>query len=227
MKRYLMLAALGLALASTSAAAQQGAAARIETAKRSIAAAGIPASLLETRIAEGRAKGIPLDRIAAVVERRAAALVEARRGMAGARGLGAADLGAGADAVEAGIDADAIRSVIAGAREQDRPVAIAVLTYLHRERGLPVDQALARVRAAMAKGPDALRSLPAKAAAEGRHGPKDGVGEAARAGKGNHGGGPPAAVPGPGHRPGSGKPDRPDGGPGGGRPGGGGRGGGH
>jgi hypothetical protein len=227
MKRYLMLAALGLALASTSAAAQESAATRIETARRSVVAAGIPASLIETRIAEGRAKGIPLDRIAAVVEQRAAALLEARRGMAGAHGLGAADLGAGADAVEAGIDADALRSVIAGARDQDRPVAIAVLTYLHREGGLPVGQALARVRAAMAKGPDALRTLPAKAAAEGRHGPRDGVGEAAWVGKGKHGGGPPAAVPGPGHRPGAGKPDHPGKGPPGGKPGGGRPGGGH
>lgn len=215
-----MLAALVLALAS-SVAAQESPAARIDAAKRSVAAAGVPASLLENRIAEGRAKGIPMERIATVVERRAAALVEARRGMAGAHDLGPADLGAGADAVEAGIDAQTLRSVISGARDQDRPVAIAVLTYLHRERGLPVDQALARVKAAIAKGPDALRTLPGKASAEGRGGGRDGGDNAATAGKGNRGGGPPAAVPGPGHKPGSGKPDHPGKGPHGGKPGGG------
>lgn len=203
MKRYLILTIAALALAPRTAAAQANATARIEAARRSVAAAGIPASLLENRIAEGHAKGIPLERIAVAVERRAAALTEANRGMAAARGLTAADLSAGADAVEAGIDAAALRTVIAGARSEDRPVAIAVLTYLHREGGLPVDQALARVTRAMAKGPEALRNLPAQAAATARRG------------------GPPEGVPGPGRKPGAGKPDAPGKGHPGGKPGGG------
>lgn len=226
--RYLLLALFLLLLAPLSAAAQQSAEARIESAKRRATAAGIPTTLLDSRIAEGRAKGVPMDRIAAVVERRAASLAAARQAMSGARALSEADLAAGADAVEAGIGGQALREVIAGARAEDRPVAIAVLTYLHREQGMGVEQALAQVRAASARGPEALRNLPAQARAGGmgRGGPPAGVGNRPDVGRGRPGGGPPAALPAPGQQPGAGKPDNPGQGkpqtpPGKGKPGGG------
>src|SRR5690606_16834269 len=130
MNRGLVIAALLVVTTGVAQARAQDAAARIDAARRSVAEAGIPTSLLESRIAEGRAKGIPLERIAGVVERRALALGEAHRALAGAAALGPADLSAGADAVEAGIDGASLRAVIAGARAEDRPVAIAVLTYL-------------------------------------------------------------------------------------------------
>lgn len=208
MMRYWTFALTALLLAPGALAAQETPEARVRSAMDRAAAAGIPTSLLESRVAEGRAKGVPMDRIAAAVERRAEAIGRAREAMSSARGLTTADLAAGADAVEAGIGGGALRAVIEQARAEDRPVAIAVLTFLHGEQGMPVEQALARVTEALGRGPDALRTLPTRAAAAGaRGGRPDGVGS----------GGPPSGVPAPGGKPGGGKPE------GVGRPGGGGR----
>ncbi|MBW3629592.1 MAG: hypothetical protein KY464_09860, partial [Gemmatimonadetes bacterium] len=165
MKRQVARGILFASLAAMPLAAQSPEA-RIEAAKSAASAAGIPVSLLENKVAEGRAKGVPMDRIAATVERRAASLATAREAMGRARrDLTAADLGAGADALEGGIPASSLRTVTEQARSGERPVAIAVLTYLHGTEGLPVADALARVTGALGKGPDALRSLPAEAAA--------------------------------------------------------------
>jgi hypothetical protein len=109
-----------------------------------------------------------------------------------------AELSAGADAVEAGIPPHILGRIVSAARSSDRAVAMAVLTYLHREEGIPVEAALDRVTAAMAQGPQALRDLPARsaaAAATARRGP----GAAGAAGR------PPADAnrqPGAGQRPG-------------------------
>jgi hypothetical protein len=178
---------------------------RIEAARNRVTQQGLPVGPLDDRINEGRAKGVPLDRIADAVERRAAALEGAGAAL---RSSGAAtptaELAAGADAIEAGIPLEALRAVVADARFEDRPVAIAVLTYLHREQGLPVETALERVRQAMARGPDALRDLPAQAAAgRGRQSPPARPDPLRRPESG-----PPANVPGPGQRPGAGRPDR-------------------
>lgn len=218
MSRLIVLFAFITVALTPGGAAGQDPEARIETARRTVAEAGIATSLIDSRVAEGRAKGVPLERIAAVVERRAANLVMAREAMAAAPALSAADLAAGADALEAGIDRGSLRAVIEGARVEDRPVAIAVLTYLHREAGLPVGQALQRVRAAMGEGPEALRTLPSRAAAtRGHTGPPPWAGEpGGRPGAGaGKGGGPPAGVPAPGEKPGRGKPDDPGRGSGG------------
>lgn len=215
--------ALMLALWTVPAAlpAQQTPEGRIEAAKRRAQGAGVPTSLLDSRVAEGRAKGIPMDRIAAAVERRAASLLRAQDAMRGARSVTSGDLSAGADAVEAGIGEGPLREVIRRASTSDRPVAIAVLTYLHRDEGVPVSQALARVAAALRAGPEALRNLPAQARGNpgGRPGgAPQGAGRPEGVGRG---GGPPAAVPAPGRPPEAGRPDgvgRPDERGGGGRP---------
>ncbi|HEU4828374.1 MAG TPA: hypothetical protein VFT04_04190, partial [Gemmatimonadales bacterium] len=52
--------------------------ARVEATLSAAAEAGIPVSLLERKIAEGRAKGVPMARIASAVEARLAALTSAR-----------------------------------------------------------------------------------------------------------------------------------------------------
>lgn len=182
--------------------AQQTPETRIEAAKRRAQAGGVPVALLESRVAEGRAKGVPMDRIAAAVERRATSLLRAQDAMRGARSVTSADLSAGADAVEAGIGEAPLREVITRARAADRPVAIAVLTYLHREQGLPVSQALARVTAALGSGSEALRNLPTQA----RGNPNGGQGGGRPEGVGQ-GGGPPAGVPAPGRPPEAGRPD--------------------
>jgi hypothetical protein len=165
MKKSILLVAMGMLLLPSMLTAQTPEA-RIEAARTRIISLGYPASLLDERVAEGRAKGVPIERVATAVERRADALQAAGSAI---RPLvaqpSAAELSAGADAVEAGIPANMLAGVISGARSSDRAVAMAVLTYLHREEGIPVDVALERVAAAMAQGPQALRDLPARSAA--------------------------------------------------------------
>jgi hypothetical protein len=207
MNSKIALALLALALAPAQLLAQSPEA-RIEAAKSRSTAAGVPVSLLENRVAEGRAKGVPMDRIAAAVERRAASLIAARDAMGRTRrDLTPADLGAGADALDAGIPGGHLRTVIEQARSGERSVAIAVLTYLHQTEGLPVDQALAQVTGALGKGPDALRALPAQAAAARQRRGQGANGQPGAPGRGNgNGNGPPAAVPSPGNRPGTANP---------------------
>lgn len=208
MNRYVATILAALALTTLPLSGQQDPTARIEAANRRVVAAGIPLSLLESRVAEGTAKGVPLDRIAAAVERRAAALLRAREAMIPVtRVLSEADLSAGADAVEAGIQGRALREVVEQVQAEDRPVALAVLTYLHREQGIPVYDALGQVKEAAKKGSEALRELPAQAAARGRRGPPKDRGPDAVRGQGKgKGGGPPDALPAPGKKPGAGKP---------------------
>jgi hypothetical protein len=198
MKRWLLPLLAALLLPGMAAA--QTAEARIEAARARALQSGLPVALIDERIAEGLAKGIPAERIAIAVERRATSMMSARQAMRAANiEATTAMLAAGADAVEAGISEQAIRRVMVGARAADRPVALAVLTYLHRDRGIPLDRALDAVTEAMARGPDALRDLPARAGAPGR---ADGA-----AGPRRPSGGPPAAVPAPGQRPGGARPN--------------------
>lgn len=161
MKRIPFIAVL-LLLAPLSLGAQgQGdPAQRIEAARRRADAAGIPVSLLDLKVAEGRAKGVPADRIAGAVEIRLSLLSRAREAMAGAgRGaLSAADLSAGADALSAGVSTEALGSLTRSAPGDRRAVAIAVLAQLVQE-GDRSDRALERVRLALAN-PETLRTLP-------------------------------------------------------------------
>ena len=164
-KTLLVLFAL---LAVAPALAAQTPEERIGAARSRVTAAGIPDSLLNGRVALGKARGISMERIAASVERRAAALTAAQQAMGGpARELTPAELNAGADAIQARVPAATLRALTDRAQAADRAVAIAVLAQLHRD-GLPVAEALERVTAALGKGPDALRTLPAEVAAERR-----------------------------------------------------------
>lgn len=162
MKRILFIAALLLlAPPSLGAQAREDAAQRIEAARRHAETAGIPVSLLDLKVAEGRAKGVPAARIAGAVEARLALLARAREAMSagGLRGpLAAADLSAGADALSAGVSAEALATLTRSAPGDRRAVAIAVLAQLVQE-GDRSDRALERVRTAMAD-PETLRTLP-------------------------------------------------------------------
>jgi hypothetical protein len=141
---------------------------RIEAARGRVTAAGIPDSLLNGRVALGKARGVSAERIAASVERRATALTAAQQAMGGpGRELTPADLNAGADAIQARVPAATLRTLTERAQGADRPVAIAVLAQLYHE-GLSAAEALERVTGALGKGPDALRTLPAEVAAERR-----------------------------------------------------------
>jgi hypothetical protein len=169
---------------------------RMEAAKVRAAEAGIPTELLESKIAEGRAKGVPPDRIADAVERRRAALERARRALAGRPDVTVDELVVGADAVEAGVSDVVLRAVAESAPRERRVVAIAALEQLVQLGHVP-EQALERVRAALRRGPEALLNLPAEAAREaGRPGVRPDTQDAPPAGVR-----PPTGVPAPGTRP--------------------------
>ncbi|HEX8359532.1 MAG TPA: hypothetical protein VF613_05470 [Longimicrobium sp.] len=208
MKR-IFLAALLLSLsAPAGAVAQPGPEQRIEAVRRRAAELSIPVALVDGKVAEGRAKGIPADRIAAAVEHRLEMLSRARQAM-GPRGAAPADLSVGADALEAGVAPEVLNTLAAQAPPAQRAMAIAVLSQLVRG-GESSEHALEQVKAAMSRGPEALRALPGEAA--GRAGKPNGPpGRAGspgnQSGRGNVGGrgGPPASVPAPGQGRGRGR----------------------
>lgn len=171
---------------------------RIDAATAHAREAGIPVTLLESKVAEGKAKGIPMDRIAAAVERREATLEKASQALRGRSDVGAADLSVAADAVESGVSAAVLNAIAASAPRDRRVVAIAALTELVREGHVP-EAALEQVKDALKRGPDALANLPAQAAAgQGRSaGQSSAPGSDARQGRGGAQG-PPASVPAPG-----------------------------
>jgi hypothetical protein len=172
---------------------------RIDTALMRAGEAGIPVSLLESKIAEGRAKGVSMDRIAAAVERREVALERASQALKGRPEIEAADLSIGADAVESGVSEAVLRTLAETAPRDRRVVAIAALTELVRQGQVP-QAALDRVREALKRGPDALANLPAQAAAgKGRGtGSSDVQQPETDGGRGRGQSGPPASVPSPG-----------------------------
>jgi hypothetical protein len=86
MKTFIAVAIIALLTAGALPAfAQggQGAQERIDTAIAHARSQGVPVSLLESKMAEGKAKGVPLDRIAAAIERREASLERAAQAMKG------------------------------------------------------------------------------------------------------------------------------------------------
>jgi hypothetical protein len=188
---------------------------RIDTALARARQVGIPLALLESKVAEGKAKGVPLDQLALAVERRLNSLERASDAMKEQDAIGAAELGAGAEALDAGVSAVVLQTIAETAPRERRAVAIAVLTHLVAQGQVP-ETALARVQDALARGPEALLNLPAQAGQRGA-----GAGPPAAAGAGRPAtAGPPAAVPAPGGTTQAGRPGgAPAGAPGGrGRP---------
>lgn len=215
-KRTLLMAALAVP-AALPAQAQAPAEARIAAARQQASEAGIPLSLLDSKIAEGRAKDISADGIATAIERRLGSLVRARSVMATdpALRLSPADLKVGADALEAGVDEPTLSSLAKSTPGQYRAVAVAVFTQLVQQ-GEPPAQALQQVRMAVGKSPAALQHLPAQAAARARSGQKHAGGPPAQTGRptfvgppGRGRGGPPAAVPAAGQEAGANRPPPP------------------
>jgi hypothetical protein len=184
---------------------------RIDAALLRAQQAGIPVELLESKVGEGRAKGVPMARIAAAVETRFAALERARTAFRGQGDVTVAELGLGADAMQAGVNEVVLGTLAADARGENRLVAIAVLTELVRLGEVP-EHALARVQEAFSRGPAALMNLPAQARAQQRRGPPAGVPAAGRPGQ-QPTGGPPAGVPAPGRGQQGGRPTGPPSGP--------------
>jgi hypothetical protein len=189
----------GVVMATPVAAQTQPPQDRMTTALDRAREVGIPVTLLESKIAEGKAKGVSLERIAAAVERREAALEKAREALRDQPDADAS-LSVAADAVETGVSDAVLKAIAQTAPRDRRNVAIAALTELvHQGHGS--QQALDRVRDALKRGPDALANLPAEA---GSH---RGPGTSGRDGD-SHGGqsGTPSAVPPPGRGPSGGGP---------------------
>jgi hypothetical protein len=196
-----MIGAVPATLSAQAATAQT----QIDAALERVQQAGIPADLVQMKVLEGQAKGVPAQRIAAAAQHRADALLRAqgaltRAGMQPTRD----DLAAGADALGSGVSEAALVAAAQMAPGGQRSVAFAVLTALMDNDMLP-DQALAALQRAIDAGPEALANLPAQAAAAraGQGGPPS------QAGQGQAG--PPQGVPAPGQRPQTGRP--PAGGP--------------
>jgi hypothetical protein len=158
-----LVAVLAVGSANVSAAQVPPPEERINAAVARARGAGIPAGLLESKLAEGRAKGVSMDRIAAAIERREAVLEKASQALRGHQDANAS-LAVGADAIEAGVSEAVLTAVAEDAPRDRRNVAIAALTELVRQGDVP-EAALQRVREALKRGPEALANLPAEAAA--------------------------------------------------------------
>jgi hypothetical protein len=178
---------------------------RIQAALQKATSHGVPVSLLEEKIAEGRAKGISMDRIAAAVERREAGLQQAQQALAQAgREASAPELSAAADALGAGVSEAVLAKLAETEKGERRAAAIAALTALVAGGVLP-QEALDRVTAALAKSGDALANLPAQAAeAQANHGAPTTLGRPD--GAGAQAKGPPSSIPAPGKPLEAGKP---------------------
>jgi hypothetical protein len=164
---------------------------RVERALERAIEVGVPVELLQSKVAEGRAKGIPMDRIAQAVERRLETLEQVRTSFGQRQQLGPDELGVAADAVQAGVSETVLATLSERAPRDRRAVAIAALTELVK-LGHASEVALERVTEAMQRGSEALMNLPAQAGA-GRGGPPEGV-RGRGAGVQNGRGGPPAGV---------------------------------
>lgn len=179
----------------------RGAQDRIDAAFARARSQGVPVTLLDSKVAEGKAKGVSLDRIAAALERRETSLERAAQAMKGRDSVADADLSVAADAVEAGVSDAVLKAIADSAPRERRAAAIAAITELV-QRGAAPEAALARVRDALKRGPDAL-------AAVGSDGENRSAPGGARGGENNGRGataGPPASVPAPG---GSSQPRKP------------------
>jgi len=140
--------------------------ARIDAALSAAAKANVPAELVKSKIAEGEAKRVPPERIAAAVEARVTSLVRASETMkrAGVEMQSAGELAVTADALDAGVGESALVRVTREAPAERRTVAIAVLADLVR-LGNASDRALARVSAAVTSSA-ALANLRADVASQ-------------------------------------------------------------
>jgi hypothetical protein len=141
----------GSAAAQSQAAGQaQTPQVRIDAALSAAAKANVPAELVKSKIAEGEAKRVPPERIAAAVEARVTSLVRASEAMkrAGLETESAGELAVTADALDAGVSESALVKVTREAPAERRTVAIAVLADLVR-LGTASDRALARVSTAV------------------------------------------------------------------------------
>jgi hypothetical protein len=123
---------------------------RIDAAMSAAVKAKVPTELLKSKVAEGEAKHVPPERIAAAVEARMKSLTRAveTTTRAGVMAQSAGELSVTADAIDAGVSENALIRLTREAPAERRTVAIATLADLVR-LGNASDRALARVSAAV------------------------------------------------------------------------------
>ncbi|GEM_PF-608635 len=194
--------------------------ARIDDVLASARKAGVPEDVLITKALEGAAKGVPGTRVVEALKSYSERLQRADRLLGGS--AGSAILVAAADALQKGVDPNAVAEV--GRAAGGDPLPLVVLGDL-RDAGVPVDQAVAVVRQALKQGRHGDRLLevsaevrrairagkpPGQAAQEvGRA--LQGAGAPTPAGKGQGNGGPRGAKGGGPPGSGGGPPGRPHG----------------
>ena len=173
-----LTALLAVAPAVLGAQDSTATSARVNATLDAALEAGIPVSLLERKIAEGRAKGVPMERIAIAVENRLEALTTARGALvdAGLTSTTEGELSVAADAVQAGVSSTALATIGSTAPQERRAVAIAVLAELVAA-GHASSQALVQVQEALKAGPEALANLRVGAGASGGAGAGVGAGQ--------------------------------------------------
>lgn len=214
-------------LARVKAALPAGAARDLERTLAAARADGLPTGPLVDKALEGTAKGVPAERILAVVRQLAKDLERARELIGRSANVAPADVAAVADALRRGVPGEAVRSLRGGAGRGES-IALAVHTLADLlERGVPVDNALDVLGAWRSHGAraDALREIPAAVERLIREGALPAqaaaaVASAVRAGRGPAAAsGPPGSAGPPGKGKEQGPPDRPPLPPGAGPPG--------
>ena len=155
----LLLAPAGLA-AQEEQTQEQTADVRVQAVMDAAAKADIPLELLQSKIDEGKAKGVSMERIAMALEARLNGLLRAQEVLAdgNVEVASAGDLAVTADALEAGVSEAALLQIQSSAAGERRMVATAVLSALV-QLGHVSEEALTRVQAALERGPDALANL--------------------------------------------------------------------
>mgnify|MGYP001221404197 CR=1 FL=1 len=188
----------------------------LERAVEAARARGLPTEPLVDKALEGAAKGVPAERILAVVRQLAEDLERAYALVVRSGTAAPADVTAVADAIRRGVPEDAIRTLHGGSASGE-PIALAVHTLADLlDRGVPVDVALDVLAAWRSFGarPDQLRELPAAVERLIREGALPAqaaaaVASAVRAGHGPAAARRPAAVPANDNRRGAGSVDQP------------------
>jgi hypothetical protein len=170
--RSVTLLMTALALLPAGLGAQEGetgAERRVQAVMDAAARAAVPLSLLQSKIDEGRAKGVPMERIAGALEARFDGLLRAQavlaEGEVEAPSVG--DIAVTADALEAGVSEVALLQIQSTSPGDRRVVATAVLTALVQLGHVP-EQALARVQTALSRGPESLANLRSETARQMR-----------------------------------------------------------
>jgi hypothetical protein len=140
--------------------------ARIDAAMQAAARADIPVSLLQNKVAEGTAKNVPQERVAAAVEARLHTLIRASRALqrADVEAASQSELAVSADALEAGVSEGALIKISRSAPAERRAVAVATLSGLV-QLGHASERALARVSAVLGSNA-ALANLQAEVASQ-------------------------------------------------------------